>query len=83
MLSAGPAPESVHCKQAAVILCHVTRRVSEERIISLASAAGLVLQNKVYLDGAIRLLSFQRQQNADMHPVEVLQQHASEREQVL
>ena len=36
-----------------MILCHVTRRVSEERILSQASAVGLVLESKRQLEGPI------------------------------
>ncbi len=61
------------CEQAAVILCHVTRRVSEERILSQASAVGLVLESERQLEGPIRMLLFRIQQSADLHPVEVLQ----------
>ena len=56
-----------------MILCHVTRRVSEDCILSLASAAGLVLESERQLEGPIRMLLFRRQQSADLHTVEVLQ----------
>ena len=61
----------LHCKvsnclsadlQARVILCHITRRVSEETIIADASAAGLVLctnpEHALCPEGPYRMLSF-------------------------
>ncbi|BDA43460.1 probable tRNA N(3)-methylcytidine methyltransferase METTL6 at N-terminal half [Coccomyxa sp. Obi] len=48
-------------KQGLVILCHVTRRVSEQRIIDLATSVGLVtkqIDDKGFQSGPIRLLSF-------------------------
>ncbi len=44
--------------QARVILCHVTRRVSEERIVSMAKSVGLTLELERQLDGPIRVLVF-------------------------
>ena len=47
--------------QARVILCHVTRRVSEGRIVALARAAGLTLEHESQQDGPIRMLMFKWQ----------------------
>ena len=47
--------------QARLVLCHVTRRVSEERIVSLASTIGLTLEVERQLDGPIRVLVFKWQ----------------------
>ena len=44
-----------------MILCHVTRRVSEQSIVSLASSVGLVLELERQLDGPIRVLMFKWQ----------------------
>ncbi len=47
--------------QARVILCHVTRRVSEGRIVTLARAVGLTLEHESQQDGPIRMLMFKWQ----------------------
>ena len=48
--------------QARVLLCHITRRVSEDRIMQMAGAVGLVPDGAVTLaapeDALFRLLSF-------------------------
>ncbi len=49
--------------QGLVFLCHVTRRVSEQRVIDLAAAVGLVPMQcaaEEFESGPIRLLCFQR-----------------------
>ena len=45
-----------------MILCHVTRRVSEGRIVELASAVGLLLELESQLDGPVRALTFRWQE---------------------
>ncbi|EIE22455.1 S-adenosyl-L-methionine-dependent methyltransferase [Coccomyxa subellipsoidea C-169] len=50
-------------REGLVFLCHVTRRVSEQRVIDLAAAVGLVPMQcaaEEFESGPIRLLSFQR-----------------------
>ncbi len=47
--------------QGLVLLCHVTRRVSEQQVIGLATNVGLVakqIDSKDFQSGPIRLLCF-------------------------
>lgn len=49
--------------QVLVMLCHVTRRVSEQRVIDRAADVGLIpmqVDTKAFEDGPIRFLCFQR-----------------------
>lgn len=51
--------------QAMVILCHITRRVSEERILATAADSGLdavSAENAASADGPVRILCFKWRQ---------------------
>lgn len=61
------------CMQARLVLCHVTRRVAEERILAAAAAAGwqamapgagLAAAAAHALSAPLRLLVFQRDTHA-------------------